>query len=138
LSGAVSRDEYINKYRFEYPVIRYINENVNPHDRILFLFMGKRGYYCDREYLLDMVSNRSLLRQLVKRSRKPEEILQGLRGNGITHMLIRYDIFDRWVKDEDNFTIREQELLGRFFKRHVELLYFKWGFGVSRLECPSL
>ncbi|MCK4787177.1 MAG: glycosyltransferase family 39 protein, partial [Desulfobacteraceae bacterium] len=117
LSSTLSRDEYIDKYRFEYPVIRYINENVNPHDRILFLFMGKRGYYCDKEYILDMVSNRSLLRQLVKKSRKPEEILQGLRGNGITHMLIRYDIFDRWVKDEVNFTIREQELLGRFFKR---------------------
>jgi hypothetical protein len=95
--------------------------------------MGYRGYYCDREYILDMVSNRSLLRQLVKKSRKAEEILQGLRGNGITHMLIRYDIFDRWVKGEDNFTIREQELLGRFFKRHVELLHFKLGFGVSRL-----
>lgn len=138
LSGAVSRDEYIDKYRPEYPVLRYINRNLNPEAKILFVLMGNRGYYCDREYVLDMVSNRSLLRQLVKKSRKPEEILQGLRGNGITHMLIRYDIFDRWVKDEDNFTIREQELLGRFFKRYVELLYFKWGYGVSRLEYPSL
>jgi len=137
LSGAVSRDEYIDKYRPEYPVIRYINENLNPHDRILLLFMGNRGYYCDREYVFDMISNRSLLRELVKRSRKPEQVLQGLRGNGITHMLIRYDIFDRWVKDEDNFTIREQQLLGRFFKRYVELLYFKWGYGVSQLEYAS-
>jgi len=137
LSSTLSRDEYIDKYRPEYPVIRYINKNLDPYDRILFLFMGKRGYYCDREYVLDMVSHRSLLRQLVKRSGKPEEILQGLRGNGITHMLIRYDIFDRWVKDEDHFTIREQELLGRFFKRHVELLYFRWGYGISRLEHSS-
>ena len=138
LSGTLSCDQYIDKYRPEDPVLRYINRNLNPHDKILFLFMGNRGYYCDREYVLDMVSNRSLLHQLVKRSRKPEEILQGLRGNGITHMLIRYDIFDRWVKDEDNFTIRERELLGRFFKRHVELLYFKWGYGISRLEHSSL
>jgi hypothetical protein len=137
LSGTLSKDEYIEKYRLEYPVIRYINRDLGSHDRILFLFMGKRGYYCDREYVLDMVSGRSLLRQLVKRSRKPEEILRGLRGNGITHMLIRYDIFDRWVKDEDHFTIREQELLGGFFEKYVELLYFKWGYGVSRLKCPS-
>ena len=137
LSGTLSRDEYIDKYRPEYPVIRYINENLDLHDKILFLFMGKRGYYCDREYVLDMVSNRSLLRQLVKRSRKPEEIVQGLRGNGITHMLIRYDVFDRWVKDEDHFTIRDQELLARFFKGHVELLYFRWGYGISRLERSS-
>jgi hypothetical protein len=137
LSSTLSRDEYIDKYRLEYPVIRYINATLDPNDRILFLFMGKRGYYCDREYVLDMVSNRSLLRQLVKRSSKPKEILQGLKDNGITHMLIRYDIFDRWVKDEDHFTIRDQELLARFFKGHVELLYFKWGYGISRLERSS-
>ena len=137
LSGTLSKDEYIDKYRLEHPVIRYINKELGLHDRILFLFMGKRGYYCDKEYVLDMVSNRSLLRQLVKRSSKPEEILRGLRGNGITHMLIRYDIFDRWVKDEGQFTIREQELLERFFEKYVELLYFRWGYGVSRLECSS-
>jgi 4-amino-4-deoxy-L-arabinose transferase-like glycosyltransferase len=134
LSGAVTRDEYIERYRPEYPVIRYINENLAPCDRILFLFMGNRGYYCNREYVFDVVAKRSLLHELVKRSRKPEQILEGLKSNGITHMLIRYDIFDGWVKDEDHFTIREQELLAQFFERHVELLYFKWGYGLSRLE----
>jgi len=137
IGGAVSRDEYIERYRPEYPVLRYINENVAPCDRTLFLFMGDRGYYCNREYVFDVVANRSLLHQLVKMSRKPEQILQGLRSKGITHMLIRYDIFDRWVKDEDNFSIRDQELLARFFERHVKLLYFKWGYGVSRLEHSS-
>jgi hypothetical protein len=137
LSSTLSRDDYIAKHRPEHSVMGYISENLDPHDRVLFLFMGNRGYYCDKEYVFDMVNNRSLLRQLVKKSSKPEEILQGLKGNGITNMLIRYDIFDRWVKDEDHFTIREQELLGRFFEKYVELLYFKWGYGVSRLECPS-
>jgi len=137
IGGTVTRDEYIERHRPEYPVIRYIDENLAPCDRILFLFMGDRGYYCDREYVFDVVANRSLLHQLVKMSRKPEQILQGLRSKGITHMLIRYDIFDRWVKDEDNFSIRDQELLARFFERHVKLLYFKWGYGVSRLEHSS-
>jgi hypothetical protein len=136
LSGTLSRDQYIDKYRPEYPVLRYINRNLNPHDKILFVFMGNRGYYCDREYVFDMHRNRSMLNNIVMSSSQTKDILKGLQENGITHMLIRYDIFDRWVKDEDNFTIRDQELLGRFFKRYVELLYFKWGYGVSRLE-PS-
>jgi hypothetical protein len=138
IRGAVSRDAYIERYRPEYPVIRYSNQNLAPRDRILFLFMGNRGYYCNREYVFDVVANRSSLHQLVRRSRKPEQILEGLESDGITHMLIRYDIFDRWVKDEGNFTIREQELLAEFFERHVELLYFKWGYGVSRLGRPSV
>jgi hypothetical protein len=134
LSGRVSRDHYIERYRREYPVLKYTNENLRPNAKILFVFMGQRGYYCDREYVFDMVFNRSMLQEFVKKSQKPEEILQALKRNGITHMLICYDIFDRWVRDEANFTIREQQLLERFFQGHVELIYFKWGYGISRLE----
>jgi len=99
LSGTIIRDQYIEKYRREYPVLRYINKELDTKAKILFVFMGQRGYYCEREYVLDMVSSRSMLRKFVKRSQKPEELLQALKRNGITHMLICYDIFDRWVRD---------------------------------------
>ena len=79
-----------------------------------------------------MNMNRSTLHQLVKVSDKPERILGGLKDMGITHLLINYDIFDHWVKD--SFTFQEQELLRGFFERHVELLYSKWGYGVSQIE----
>jgi len=61
LSGTVSRDQYIERYRREYPVLRYINENLHPNAKILFIHMGNRGYYCDREYVFDMTHNRSML-----------------------------------------------------------------------------
>jgi len=132
LSGALSRDEYISKYRFEYPAMQYINKNLSSEAKILFIFLGKRGYYCDRKYVFDMNNNRSMLRQLVKSSDKPEKILSGLKEMGITHLLINYDIFDRWVKT--NLTNKDQKLLEAFFKKYVKLLFFKWGYGVSRLE----
>jgi len=132
LNGTLSRDQYIDKYRLEYPAMRYINENV-PHDaRILFIYIGNRGYYCDRGYIFDMNHNRSTLRQLVKGSTDPETILLGLKGMGITHLLIRYDIFDKWVKT--NFTSKDREVMKAFFKRYVKLLFFKWGYGISQLE----
>jgi len=115
--------------------MRYINENLPAEVRILFIFLGNRGYYCDREYVFDMNNNRSTLNQLVKMSDRPEKILGGLREMGITHLLINYDIFYRWVKE--TFTIQEQELLERFLKNYVKLLYFKWGYGVSRMEDSS-
>ena len=132
LSGTLTRDGYIEKYRLEYPAMRYINENLPPDVRILFIYLGKRGYYCDREYGLDMNRNRSTLRQLVKMSDKPEKIVGGLKEMGITHLLINYDIFNKWVKD--NFTTKERVLLGKFFESHTRLDYLKWGYGVSRLE----
>ena len=136
LDGTLTRDEYIEKYRFEYPTLRYINKNLPEDTRILFIFLGNRGYYCNREYIFDMNNNKSILRQFLKMSDSAEDLLLRLKRMEITHLLISYNIFNRWKKN--SFTIKEQELLKRFFEKHVRLLYFKWGYGVSRLEYSSL
>lgn len=131
LSGEVSRDEYISRYRYEYPAMRYINENLPADARILFVFLGGRVYYCDRDFIFDMKSNRSTLHQLVKNSNTPEQVLMGLKGMGITHLLIRYDIFEPWVRTQ--FSHKDKQLLKAFFRNHVKLLFFKWGYGLSDL-----
>jgi hypothetical protein len=136
LDGTLTRDEYIEKYRFEYPTLRYINKNLPENTKILFIFLGNRGYYCNREYIFDMNNNKSILRKFLKMSDSAEDLLLRLKRMEITHLLISYDIFNRWKKN--NFTITEQELLERFFEKHVRLLYFKWGYGVSQLEYSSL
>lgn len=132
LSGLVSRDEYIDRSRYEYPAMRYINENLPKDARILFVYLGNRGYYCDREYIFDMKFNRSTLLQLVKNSNTPEQVLSGLKGLGITHLLIRYDIFEPWVKT--NFEHKDKQLLWAFFENHAKLLFFQRGYGLSSLE----
>lgn len=135
LNNSVSRDQYINKYGPEYPVVQYINKNLPEDAKILFIYLGKRGYYCDREYVLDMINNRSTFRQIVKGSSEPETIFLGLKRMGINHLLIRYDIFDKWVKT--NFTPKDREVMKAFFEKYVKLLFFKWEYGVSQLEYSS-
>lgn len=132
LGGMLTRDEYIEKYRPEYPVMQYINDNLPPDARILFIFLGNRGYYCDREYIFDMSKNKSMFQQFVKTSTITEELLLRLQGLGITHLLVCYDIFERWMKEV--FSVEEQEFLKRFFQTHVKHLYMKNGYGISRLE----
>ena len=134
IGGRLTRDEYIERYRPEYPVMQYINTNLPPDVRILFIFLGNRGYYCEREYIFDMSKNTSMFQQFVKTSTTPEELLLRLQGLGITHLLVCYDIFERWMKDV--FTVHEQEFLKRFFQIHVKHLYVKNGYGISRLEAP--
>ena len=132
ISGISSILALFRSNRFEYPVMRYVNENVPEDARILFIYIGNRGYYCDREYVFDMIFNRSTLGQLVKDSNDPESIFARLRNMGIAHLLIRYDIFDRWVGS--HFDQRDRQVLDAFFDKHVKLLYYKWGYGISRLE----
>ena len=68
LSGQLSRDEYISQYCPEYPAMQYVNENLPPDSRLLFLFMGKRGYYCDRDYIPDTGGQLNRLYALIIKS----------------------------------------------------------------------
>jgi hypothetical protein len=136
INGTLTRDEYIDKFRKEYPAMRYINENLPQDAKIFFFYLGNRGYYCDRDYLFDMQKGVSTFWEIVKRTNSSEEVLTELKKMGATHLLIRYDIFDRWVKTD--FEDRERTIVSQFFKKYVKLLYFKWGYGVYRLEGPFI
>lgn len=48
ISGKTSREEYITRYRREYPVIQYMNLAIQPESRVLAFFLGGRTYYSDR------------------------------------------------------------------------------------------
>jgi len=131
IKGTMSRDEYIERYRPEYPAMRYINKNLPSDALILFIFLGKRGYYCDRRYML----GEGQLVHIIRKSNHSQEILLGLKNLGITHLLINNSFFDRWVKD--NFEQKKRELLKEFFNRHVKVLFLKSGYGLGRLEYLS-
>ena len=45
LRGDVDRDAYITAFRPEYPIIQWLNARTTPHDRLICLFLGNRGYY---------------------------------------------------------------------------------------------
>ena len=128
LKGELSRDEYIDKYVPEYPVIRYINEKLPQNAKILFIFLGKRGYYCDKKYRLDS----GLFYEIIKSSDSPEQVLSELKNKGITHFLIRYDLFDKWKKDV--FNNKQLYILNQLMVKYCKMLFVKWGYGVSRIN----
>ena len=67
LSGDISRDDYIQKFRPEYAAMRYINSHLPLDARVLGVFLGNRRYYCDRDLILmdpwRRVSDRPLQRR---------------------------------------------------------------------------
>jgi len=128
LQGTFDRDTYISKYRFEYPAVQYINKHLSPDALILFIFLGKRGYYCNREYV---VSGEFKLGSLIKNSDSPEKILEGLKVLGITHLFIFDPIFKKWVAD--SLTKDNMIILNEFIVKYVKLLYSQNGFIVLSL-----
>ena len=132
LTGKVSRDEYITRYRPEYPVMQYANQNLPSDARILFVFMGKRGYYCDRSYLINGAGRSGLLMKSIDRSETPEEIALILRESGITHVMFQSHIFNRWMNED--LPGEKRGLLKAFLGRYTKLIYSHHLYGLIALE----
>lgn len=131
ISGEVSRDEYIEKYRPEYPAIQYANRNLPRNAKILCIFLGNRRYYSDRE----MIFGINLFRDTVREHNRSEKVLIALSKNGITHILVSYYGFNGWFKD--SFNDREKETIREFFEKHVNLLFSEKGHGLFQLKSHS-
>ncbi len=128
ITGRVGRDEYIERYRPEYSAIKYANDNIPNNSKLLCIFLGNRSYYGNSE----MLFNYNLLFEAVKREGSPEKILLDLKNRGITHLLVRYDLMNKW--SEFQFDDRKKMILKEFFKDHTDMLFSGGGYGLYRLN----
>lgn len=128
ISGRVGRDDYIEKYRPEYAVIKYANHNIPDNAKIMCMFLGNRSYYIDRE----VVFNYNLASKAVIQKDSSKKILDDLKKKKITHLIIRYDLFNKHI--QDSYNGKEREIIRDFFKKHVKLLYSKNGHGLYLLK----
>ena len=128
LSGQVSRDEYIVKYRPEYLVIQHVNQHLPDSAKILGLYLGNRGYYFDREILF----GNGLFQKIVKKGNSPVYIKENLQKLGFTHLIIRYDLFNRWA--EKQLVSGEKERVVKFFEKYLFKLYSQAGYGLFQFH----
>ena len=127
IKGQVGRDEYIERYRPEYATIQFANKRLPEDAKILGIFLGKRGYYSDRLMIFDS----GLFKNSVQQAVSPEHLTSILKENKFTHLLIRYDLFNRW--SESQFNDREKAIIRKFFVNHASRLFGKAGHGLFEL-----
>jgi len=125
LRGDIERDEYIEKYRPEYAAIKYANSNLSEDAKILCFFLGNRSYYSNREMLFDYPI-------LIHSIKNRNMISSDLRKKGITHLLIWYEMFNKWANN--NFNADEKTSLRMFFEENTTLLFSKGGHGLYELK----
>ncbi len=133
LSGKVSKDEYVSSYLYEYPAFQYINEHLSPNAKILFFYIGKRGYYCQREYFPDEGRNIKLLYGLINTVSSPWELRDEFLKIGITHLMINNSSFKERIfsdiKDEN-----KRNLFLNFIRNWTEMKFDKKGFSIYSLK----
>lgn len=98
LSGRETRSAYLARRLDHYPAMEFINRHLEPQARILFLFAGGRGYYCERDYFYRAYYSGEILRPVLDRAASWTGISQGLKKLGATHVLTREALLDEHLK----------------------------------------
>ncbi|HOW28840.1 MAG TPA: glycosyltransferase family 39 protein [Elusimicrobiota bacterium] len=83
--GLQTREEYLSKKLDYYPAVKFMNESLPPHSRVLFVG-DQRGYYCRRPYLAPMALLPSPLPIWIEQSSRPEDLSVRLKEEGFTHL----------------------------------------------------
>ena len=116
LSGDISRDDYIQTFRPEYAAMRYINRHLPPDARVLGVFLGNRRYYCDRDLIFD-----GTLEAGIQSAASAEALAIMVRDKGFTHLVIRYDLFDNFIRTR--LSADRLNLFQNFLKNHTRILF---------------
>ena len=126
LSGKISKTEYIKQYRPEYSVIQYANQTLPRESIILSLFLGDRSYYSDNRMIFDQ----NVFKKTVKQSSECIDIIENLKKNDFTHIILNFEIFNSWVKSQ--FSRTEKKRVNEFLKS-IELIFSKDGYCFYKL-----
>jgi len=130
LWGKETRDEFISRHNSSYESIKYINTHTPENATIRLVFLAGRGYYLERKYSEGSVYGIGDMQSLVKAQDKRtfRNVLQSL---DCTHLLIRTDLLEKYLKDNYAADIRQT-----FFRRldeAMEVLYQKNSYMVLRI-----
>ncbi len=128
ISGRLTRDTYIEQFRPALSVHRYAARHLAKDAVILGLFLGNRSYYSDR----DLVFDSGIFPDAVQQAADAGEIAVRLRAQGVTHLIVRYDLFVTWAND--NFTAAEKGRVQTFLNDIAPSLYTGRGYGLHALS----
>jgi 4-amino-4-deoxy-L-arabinose transferase-like glycosyltransferase len=127
LSGDISRDDYIQKFRPEYAAMRYINSHLPLDARVLGIFIGNRRYYCDRDLIFD-----GSLEAGIQSAASAEDLGRMLRDKGFTHVVMRYDLFDQFILSR--LSANRLNLFHAFIKNNTTGVFSEGGHIVFELK----
>ena len=127
LVGKESRQAFLCRHLPAYPVYEYINNNLPPASRIMFLYggnFGNDGYYLNCDYLHDSGYLGIMGKGILKKALTPEEVRNEFAKKGITHLLINWAMLQ--MDYSSSLTDDKILLFKKFFQNFLKL-DFKYG-----------
>jgi 4-amino-4-deoxy-L-arabinose transferase-like glycosyltransferase len=132
LLGNESRAAYLTRALPEYPTFEFINRELPPSAKIYLLFIGRRGYYCERAYIHDGGELPALLLGAIQSAQDPAQIANWLKRHGISHLMVRTDLLARYLVD--NLSPAKITLWNEFAAGRLSLNFQKRGYALYQLH----
>ena len=132
LSHAESRGAYLDRMLPEYSAFQYINHSTPLTARIYLLFVGRRAYYCDRNYFHDGGDLPWYLLGAIKRAQNVDQIAGAMTEKKITHLITREDLLATFLAH--NLTPSEAVLWNQFVQNRLTLVFRDRGHAVYQLH----
>jgi Dolichyl-phosphate-mannose-protein mannosyltransferase len=132
LTGQENRTAYLDRTLPEYPAFQYLNGELSPTAKIYLLFMGRRAYYCQREYFHDGGELPGFLLQAIQSAKEPVDVARRLKALRLTHLLVRDELLIRFLRD--NLKPAQQKLWEAFTANHLKTLFRERGYSVLQLH----
>ncbi len=121
LSGKESREGFLNRMLPDYPAVQYINQKLPATAKIYFIFMGRRVYYCLRDYFHDPGDHAWSLVRMIQEAQSESGVKTKLEEKGLTHLLVRDELLQRFLRD--NLSSEKQKLWDSFVALHLRGLF---------------
>ena len=132
LSGTESRDAYLTRALPEYAAFQFINQNTAASAKIYLLFVGRRAYYCEREYFHDGGDLPGYLLAAIRSAKAPEDIAGALKRKQITHFIVREDLLTEFLTH--NLSPTQATVWNQFAQTRLELNFRNRGHAVYRIH----
>ena len=132
ITGQESRDAYLTRFLPGYPVFAYINRELSPRAKIYLLFVGRRAYYCERDYFHDGGELPGLLLSAIQSAKDPVQIVETLKTKSITHLMIREDLLAQFLRN--NLDASQGTLWNAFVIQHLDLRFRDRGYALYELH----
>jgi hypothetical protein len=132
LLGKESRTAYLTRALPEYSTFEFINRQLPQSAKIYLLFVGRRGYYCERDYFHDGGDLPVFLLGAIKATHEPAEVERILRDKKITHLMVRTDLLARFLGN--NLSPAKIALWNEFAVSRLSLKYQAHGYALYQLH----
>jgi 4-amino-4-deoxy-L-arabinose transferase-like glycosyltransferase len=130
--GRESRSDYLTRRLPEFPAYQYVNRELPPTAKIYLLFVGRRAYYCEREYFHDGGELPGFLFAAAQSAKEPADIARRLEAQHLTHLLVRDELLLRFLSD--NLSPAQQRVWDSFATHHLTSMFRDRGYSVLQLH----